>query len=255
MSYIIFTDACSNLPNEIMSRYAIRPLPCSYTMDGEPGVYTGDLDAFESYTYADHEDDEHEHGDDCGCSRTIDGYTIVLFTERDDNEVKMANVRHILVKFQGGTKDKDGNVTYSDEEKKTAKEEAEKLLKQWQEGKADEESFGELANKESDDQNGKVTNGGLYEDIYPGQMVKAFEEWCFAEGRKTGDTGIVETEYGYHVMFYSSTDELTYRDFMIKEEMTNNDVSEWYEGIIEATTVVEGDSSKINKGLVFSPAA
>ena len=51
MSYIIFTDACSNLPNEIMSRYAIRPLPCSYTMDGEPGVYTGDLDAFDAHDF------------------------------------------------------------------------------------------------------------------------------------------------------------------------------------------------------------
>lgn len=194
----------------------------------------GDLKAFEVVTYADHEDKEHKHGgDDCTCAKTIDGYTIVLFTERDDNLMKMANVRHILVKFQGGTKDKDGNTTYSDEEKKTAKEEAEKLLKQWQDGKANEESFGELANKESDDQNGKVTNGGLYEDIYPGQMVKPFEEWCFAEGRKAGDTGIVETEYGYHVMYYSSTDEMSYRDLMIDNDLRAEDTEKWQKGLSE----------------------
>ena len=193
----------------------------------------GEIKAFEVYTYAEHEDEKHEHGDDCGCSRTVDGYTIVLFNERDDNTVKMANVRHILVKFQGGTKDKDGNVTYSDAEKKTAKEEAEKLLKQWQDGKANEESFGELANKESDDQNGKVTNGGLYEDIYPGQMVEAFENWCFAEGRKAGDTGIVETEYGFHVMYYSSTDEMSYRDLMIDNDMRIEDTEKWQKGLSE----------------------
>ncbi len=201
----------------------------------------GDLKAFEVYTYAEHEDEKHEHGDDCGCSRTVDGYTIVLFTERDDNEVKMANVRHILVKFQGGTKDKDGNVTYSVAEKNAAKEEAEKLLKQWQDGTANEESFGELANKESDDQDGKVTNGGLYEDIYPGQMVAAFEEWCFAEGRKAGDTGIVETEYGYHVMFYSSTDEMSYRDLMIDSDLRAEDAKKWHDGLVEKISFTMGN--------------
>ena len=194
----------------------------------------GEIKAFEVYTYAEHEDEKHEHGDDCGCSRTVDGYTIVLFVERNDNTMKLANVRHILVKFQGGTKDKDGNVTYSEDEKKTAKEEAEKLLKQWQDGKANEESFGELANKESDDQNGKVTNGGLYEDIYPGQMVEAFEDWCFAEGRKAGDTGIVETEYGYHVMYYSCDDELTYRDLMIDYDLRIEDTEKWQKSLSDA---------------------
>ena len=214
----------------------------------DSGRTPGEIKEFEVYTYVEKEGlaEDHEHGDDCGCDRTVDGYTIVLFTERDDNEVKMANVRHILVKFQGGTKDKDGNVTYSDEEKKTAKEEAEKLLKQWQDGKANEESFGELANKESDDQNGKVTNGGLYEDIYPGQMVEAFEDWCFAEGRKAGDTGIVETEYGYHVMYYSSTDEMSYRDLMIDSDMRVEDTEKWHDGLVEKTSFTMGNLNQMD---------
>ena len=195
----------------------------------------GDFKAFEVRTYATHEDPEHEHGDDCGCARTVDGYTLVLFLERDDNTQKMANVRHILVKFSGGTKGEDGKTTYSDTEKATAKAEAEKLLKQWQDGKANEESFGELANKESDDQNGKVTNGGLYEDIYPGQMVENFENWCFAEGRKPGDTGIVETEYGYHVMYYSSTDTMSYRDLLIDADLREEDTEKWNDGLVEHT--------------------
>ena len=147
--------------------------------------------------------------------------------------MNLVNVRHILVKFTGGTKDADGNVTYSDAEKATAKTEAEKLLEQWQDGKATEESFGELANKESDDQGGKVTNGGLYEDIYPGQMVEAFEDWCFAADRKAGDTGIVETEYGYHVMYFSSADEMTYRDYMIDADMRAEDAEKWHDGLAE----------------------
>ena len=205
------------------------------TVDGQikTARTAGELKAFEVYTYEDHEDDEHEHGDDCGCKRTVDAYTVVLFNERCDHTAKMANVRHILVKFEGGKTDENKNTTYSDEEKAKAKAEAEKLLQEWLDGKATEESFGELANSKSDDQNGKVTNGGLYEDIYQGQMVEAFEDWCFAEGRKAGDTGIVETEYGYHVMYYSSTDEMSYRDTMIESDMRNDDTDKWRDGLVE----------------------
>ena len=187
----------------------------------------GDIEKFAIRTYADHEDPAHEHSDDCGCSSTIDGYTIVLFVERQDNKMPLANVRHILVKFQGGTKDSNGNTTYTDAEKATAKAEAEALLKKWQDNQANEEYFGELANAESDDQGGKVTNGGLYEDILPGQMVKNFNDWCFDESRKAGDTGIVETEYGYHVMYYSSADEMTYRDYMIDSDMRTEATETW----------------------------
>ena len=184
----------------------------------------GDVKAFEVYSYPQHEDANHEHGDDCGCARTTDGYTIVLLTNRYDNKVNMANVRHILVEFKANATDAD---------KQAAKAEAEKLLQQWKDGTANEDSFAELANKESDDQDGKVTNGGLYEDIGLGQMVEPFEDWCFAEGRKAGDTGIVETVYGYHVMYYSSTDVMTYRDFLIENDLRTEDTEKWHDGLVE----------------------
>ena len=46
-----------------------------------------------------------------------------------------------------------------------------------------------------------------------GQYVAEFEDWAFAEGafegdvRKIGDTGIIESEYGYHIMFFSEQHE------------------------------------------------
>lgn len=196
----------------------------------------GDIASFPIYeSTSDKEEDNSK--------KVINGYYVVLFNGCDTNEVHLANVRHILVKFTGGTKDSNGKVTYSEKEKQTAKTEAEKLLQQFKDSIAKEtdaakieEKFGELANKESDDNNGKVTNGGIYEDIYPGQMVKAFEDWCFDESRKAGDTGLVETEYGWHVMFYSSTDELTYRDSMIADDMLEEDMEKWENGLIEKTT-------------------
>ena len=51
MSYTVFTDACSNLPGSLIQRFDIHVLPCSYLMDGEQGVYEGNIDAFDSHDY------------------------------------------------------------------------------------------------------------------------------------------------------------------------------------------------------------
>jgi len=100
---------------------------------------------------------------------------------------------------------------------------------------ASEESFADLANKHSDDGDG--TTGGLYEDVYPGQMVTNFNDWCFDESRKTGDYGIVESPYGYHVMFYSGDSELTYRNQMVSNDKLNADLESWQKALNEAAKV------------------
>ena len=135
----------------------------------------------------------------------INGYYVLMFNSSNDNTFALANVRHILAAFEGGSTDSTtGMTTYSDKEKAAAKTAAEEIYNEWKNCAATEESFAALANEKSDDGDG--TTGGLYTDIYPGQMVAAFESWCF-DDRKPGDSGIVETEYGYHVMFYCGDSE------------------------------------------------
>ncbi len=53
MAYTVFTDGCSNLPGRILKELNIRVLPCSYILDGEPGVYDGDIEAFDAHAYYD----------------------------------------------------------------------------------------------------------------------------------------------------------------------------------------------------------
>ncbi len=109
-----------------------------------------------------------------------------------------ANVRHILLQPGEG------------EDMTAALKRAEELYEQW---KADptEDHFAALAAQHTTDP-GSQTTGGLYEDVYPGQMVQNFNDWCFDDARKVGDTGIVETEYGYHIMYYSGQSETVYSD-------------------------------------------
>ena len=89
--------------------------------------------------------------------------------------------------------------------KAAAKVKAEQILKDWKSGDATEDSFAELAKTYSDD-TGSNTNGGLYEAVKEGQMVTNFNDWCFDASRKAGDTGIVESDYGYHIIYFIGDD-------------------------------------------------
>lgn len=154
------------------------------------------------------------------------------------DETKQASVRHILVKFPDETTTEATSETASGEEdvseetseaaesgvsasdKEKCKKEAESILADYNtyitsnlKGEVDAEYFAELANEYSDD-TASATNGGLIEGLAnDGSYVPQFEDWVFAEGefagqeRKTGTTGIIETQYGYHVMFFESESE------------------------------------------------
>ena len=178
------------------------------------------------------------------------GYYVVYFMERDDNKTNLVDVSHILYKFEGGTKDSSGKVTYSDAEKAAAKEKAEKLLNEWKAGKADLESFKELANKNSADSDGK--DGGMYEDICPGQMVDSFNDWCFHADRKPGDTDVIETEYGYHIMYFVETNDITYRDYMIKNELINEDTTKWHDELAEKVEIVTVNLDRMEWDFTFN---
>lgn len=108
------------------------------------------------------------------------------------------DIRHILIV----PAEQDESGAYTEEAWQAAQQQAEELLQQWQSGEASEESFAELAISNSAD--GSAANGGLITDVYPGQMVDEFNDWCFDEARKVGDFGIVKSQFGYHIMYLSA---------------------------------------------------
>ena len=153
------------------------------------------------------------------------------------------DVRHILIMPQGGTTGEDGETTYSEEEWEAARVEAQGILDMWLEGEATEESFGALANEYSFDSDG--TDGGLYTDVYEGQMVTAFNDWCFDEARVVGDYGLVMTEYGYHVMYFSGRTPIWFATAKadLETEIANSivpDIMEKYEASFDYTSMVLG---------------
>ena len=187
-----------------------------------------------------------------GSDPVVNGYYIICFTKKNDNTAKMSNVRHLLVQYEGGTEDEtSGEMNYTTEEMETAKAEAEKLLKQWQEGEATEESFIALIAEHSDDE-GSAASGGLYEEIHPGSnYVPNFLAWAVDPARKVGDIEIVQTDYGYHIMYFSSYSELSYRDAMITDELKTQDQKAWSDAALKDSTASTGDLSKVKMDLVI----
>lgn len=134
-------------------------------------------------------------------------------------DAKFVDVRHILIMPESTTAE-DGTTTVTDEAWAAAEAEAQKILATWKSGGAAEERtangwqaaagtedfFAELANTFTADGNDAnydgVPDGGLYTEVFVGQMVPEFENWCFDETRQTGDTGLVKTTYGWHVMYF-----------------------------------------------------
>lgn len=125
---------------------------------------------------------------------------VVYFISRTRNDYNVVNARHILIQPEISAEASESTA----EQKAAAKAEAEKIYGEWKNGEATEDSFAKLAKEKSAD-TGSASKGGLYENVYKGQMDTAFNDWCFDPARKAGDTGIVETSYGYHIMYYVST--------------------------------------------------
>ena len=83
-------------------------------------------------------------------------------------------------------------------------------------------------------------------------MVAEFNDWCFDSERKVGDHGIVKTTYGYHIMYFVGQSETTYRDHMIKNELTSTDMEQWQASLTEAAVVNTLDTSKVKKDLYLT---
>jgi len=163
-------------------------------------------------------------------------YYVVVFHNRYRYDYSTVDVRHILIQPETGTltEGEDGYDAEQAKLKADAKTKAEDLLSQWKSGAATEDSFAELAKANSSD-TGSASDGGLYKQVYKGEMVTAFNDWCFDSARKTGDTGVVETDYGYHVMYFVGTD-LPYWQVQVTNALKNNDYSTWYTGLTKDYT-------------------
>ena len=155
-------------------------------------------------------------------------YTVCLFLDRHVSEDYTVAIRHILFKTQTAASDADeATIAEIDAANEEVKAKAEQVYEQWKSGEKTEDSFAALAKEYSED--GSASDGGLYEGVYPGQMVTEFNDWCFDAARQPGDNDIVKTPYGYHIMYFVEREGLKYRSD-IKSAIESERFDEWLEG-------------------------
>ena len=160
-------------------------------------------------------DDARKSGDTAVLPYSTNGYYVALFHDRTKNDYHAVSVRHILVETE---------------------EIAQSVLDQYLAGEQTEDSFGLLAAQYSGDSN--ASSGGLYADFPRGQMVEPFESWSYDSARKAGDTGIVQTDYGYHVMYFVGTSDAPYWKTAAENDLHVSSYNDWFSALTEG---VEGE--------------
>ncbi|MDO8685354.1 MAG: peptidylprolyl isomerase [Clostridiales bacterium] len=154
----------------------------------------------------------------------VDDAKLSAYYEENKTYIDRASVRHILI-----TCAKDAKEDVVAEKKKLAED----ILVKVNKG----DDFSALAKEYSED-SGSKDNGGLYEIQPNGQMMAEFEDWTFSH--KAGDTGIIKTTYGFHIMKLDSimnTLESQKDDIMKTYRMGE------YQKVIEE--ILQGDKYKI----------
>ncbi len=180
-----------------------------------------------SGTYADWLFDEARVAGDKELFETESGYYVVEFVEANDLHYNTVDVRHILV----APADTANETAWQE-----ALEAAEKYEAEWKELGGSEENFAEIAAKYSVD--GSAANGGLYENVFKGQMVKEFEDWSFDPARKAGDSEIIKTQFGYHIMYFSGVAE-EYYSYVVDSAVRGERLNAYIDEIIEGVEVSE----------------
>lgn len=111
------------------------------------------------------------------------------------SQVPNVDIRHILFLPADDSEEADA----------IARENAEDALEQCLSGGEDqvEEIFLNLVTEYSQD-SGSNGNGGLLENLSPGQIGGEFDDWCFDPAlHQIGDTAVVSSQYGYHVVYFA----------------------------------------------------
>ena len=129
------------------------------------------------------------------------GDKIQLVKVYDTGEEYQAKVRHILI----NSKDGDPNQIQN-------KKLADSILYAV---RRDSSKFRSLVSKYSDDP-GSVANGGVYAWFPKGQMVPEFENFSF--NKRIGSSGVVKTNYGYHVIQVLDRRDGTFKKIAIVDE-------------------------------------
>lgn len=157
-------------------------------------------------------DDERKPGDTATLEdEEMHCYFVVSFEKKYRDEAQTANVR--MIALEGG---------------------AQAVLDEYNAKGATEDAFIALYDEKSVADYGE---GGLFENVSTATLSETFNEWIFADGRKSGDVGIISfTETAEFLVYYvSEGDPVYYAE--ISEVLINEKVEAYISELMDAVEV------------------
>ena len=178
---------------------------------------------------------------------TVDFRQILLIPEEDPEAGQTVTVAE------------NGQVTCSEEAWAACEEKAGEILDYWQKkNRGTEATFGETARKESRD-TGMFENGGLYQGIRKGQLMKELDDWCFDPARQPGDTAIVRSAYGVHILYFSGSREIARQEAetaylrMLQEQIVDDAGQMYPVEITYSDIVLPEAAAEVSAGEILYP--
>lgn len=184
-----------------------------------------------SATYKDWLIDEEREAGDTTVVESEGSVIALAFHSAEIEDYNVYSVRHILIDNSSLGDDATG-----DDLDERLEARAKEILAEFEAGEKTEEAFADLAREYSSDL-GSVENGGLYEDVPYGMMVSAFQEWSLDDARKAGDTGIVKSSHGQHIMYFVGLGETKSIDKRVETTLMNKKITDWSESLVEGTEI------------------
>ena len=185
-------------------------------------------------------DSSRQAGDITSIEVSGTGYCVVQFLgrERAEDSYQTLTYRTIPV-LADTTPSEDGSTDLPTEEQlAAAKEEAQALLDQWSAGEATADSFGALAQANSDDATTK-DNGGLCEEANRDTLASSLAVWLFDTDRQVGDTTIVESSdssgnvVGYEILYVQEFGQVRWK-YQAASALRSDDYDSWYSQLQES---------------------
>lgn len=173
-----------------------------------------------------------QYQDDLKASASVTEADIKASYEAQKDTYDQVTVRHVLIT---------ANAEMTEEEQAAAKTKADEILQKIQDG----EEIGKLAAEFSEDPGSKDNNGEY--TFGKGQMVAEFEDWAYAA--KDGDTGVVQTSYGYHVMQMQGRIGLEDVKGQVEEDLRVEAAREKFAGV---NALIESDKWTLSQDLLDS---
>ena len=158
----------------------------------------------------------------------------IIIVDKPAYTSNSVSVRHIKIDVQA-----EDSSNPTEAEKKEAKTTADKIYKEWKDGKATEDTFADLANAHSSD-TATNTTGGLIEAlrVTDSGYNADFTDWVFSSDRKAGDTKVIKSDDdGYEIVYFVSNNK---DDLDQYDTIRNNKASEALDAFKEKLLADDG---------------